>query len=477
MTAAQFAGATFQSGSGSSDRLWVRAYDGMKWSDWTSFNVNAAVDHAPVVSATNFTASRAQVAATSLFSVSDADDDTITAYQFWDSVPASGHWVVDGAAEPAGQAIDVTPAQLASATFQSATGATDHLWVRANDGSEWSAWQDFYVTTPPDHPPVITAPNYTVAHNQFVAATDLFSATDPDGDPITAYQFMDSTDALTSGYWIVDRLRSAGQVIDVTPAQLATASFLVGSTSDQLMVRASDGVAWSDWKSFTLTVANDNAPIVAATDYTATQNQSIAAASLFSATDPDNDAITEYQLRDLNTDPGSGSWIVDGVAQPAGQTINVTPAQLSTATFLAGSGADQLMVRASDGVVWSDWKDFYVNQASEHPPVVSGDDVTLALGANPSVPSLFHATDADGDAIQKYEFIQTGGSRYNFFSLNVPGSNTYPAFGEYYFVDASYFNQDFRFMTVDSGSTSQLKLRAYDGTLWSDWHTITVTTT
>jgi len=49
-------------------------------------------------------------------------------------------------------------------------------------------------------------------------------------------------------------------------------------------------------------------------------------------------------------------------------------------------------------------------------------------------------------------------------------------FGQHYFVDAAWFNRDFQFMTVDPGSTSQLKLRAYDGTLWSGWHTITVTT-
>ena len=74
-------------------------------------------------------------------------------------------------------------------------------------------------------------------------------------------------------------------------------------------------------------------------------------------------------------------------------------------------------------------------------------------------------SDADGDAIQKYEFVQTAGPSNN-FSLNVPGSNTYPVFGEYYFVDAAWFNQDFRFNILDTAAgTSQIRLRAYDGTL------------
>ena len=83
----------------------------------------------PIVVAPNYTATHKQnVGATSLFSVSDADNDTITAYQFWDSTadPASGHWVVGGAAQTAGHAIDVTVAQIASATFQSGSGP-DHL--------------------------------------------------------------------------------------------------------------------------------------------------------------------------------------------------------------------------------------------------------------------------------------------------------------------------------------------------------------
>ena len=44
VTAAQLAGTTFQSGSGSDD-LWVRANDGIAWGAWKEFHVNAPVDH------------------------------------------------------------------------------------------------------------------------------------------------------------------------------------------------------------------------------------------------------------------------------------------------------------------------------------------------------------------------------------------------------------------------------------------------
>ena len=63
------------------------------------FHVNAPINHAPVATASDFAATHNQnIAASSLFTVTDADSDSITNYQFWDSTtdPASGHWVVGG---------------------------------------------------------------------------------------------------------------------------------------------------------------------------------------------------------------------------------------------------------------------------------------------------------------------------------------------------------------------------------------------
>jgi hypothetical protein len=78
--------------------------------------------------------------------VTDAQHNPITAYQLWDSTvdPASGHWVVNGVAQAANVAIDVSAGQLPSTTFQSGSGSSD-LWVRANDGIVWSTWTEFHV--------------------------------------------------------------------------------------------------------------------------------------------------------------------------------------------------------------------------------------------------------------------------------------------------------------------------------------------
>jgi len=121
--------------------------DGMMWSDWKPFHVNAPVDRAPVVTASNVIAAPHQtVAASSFFAVTDPDGDPITSYQLWDSSSdaASGHWTLNGIAQGANTAIHITAAQLADAAFQAATVPAD-LWVRASDGTEWSAWQEFHL--------------------------------------------------------------------------------------------------------------------------------------------------------------------------------------------------------------------------------------------------------------------------------------------------------------------------------------------
>jgi hypothetical protein len=471
VTAGQLASTFFQSVSGS-DQLWVRVSDGVLWSDWESFNVNAPVDHTPTVTAPNYTASHNQnIVASSLFSVSDLDNDAIAAYQFWDSTsdPNSGYWVVGGVAQPSGQAISVTPSQLASATFQSASG-TDQLWVRANDGLLWGAWKSFTVIGPPEHPPTVTAPGYNATHDLDIAATSLFSATDPESDTITAYQVWDSTADASSGYWIVGGVaQQAGRAINITPSQLSGASFQSGSGTDQLWVRASDGVLWSDWKSFNVTAPVDHAPVVipVAADYAATHNQNIAATSLFSVSDADSDTIAAYQFWDSL--PANGHWVVGGVAQPAGQAIDVTPAQLASATFQSGSGSsDHLWVRAFDGMEWGAWQDFYVTAALDHAPVV------IATSFMPThdqfaATSLFSVSDADNDTITAYQFwdsLPAGGHW-------IVGGAAQPAGQAIDVTPAQLGSATFQ---GGSGTTDHLWIRANDGSEWGAWQGFFVTT-
>lgn len=419
---------------------------------------------APTASASNATAVHKQsFAASALFTVSDAQNDNIVKYQFWDSTsdPASGHWVVNGAAQAANQAIDVSVAQLVGTTFQSGSGA-DQLYVRASDGMMWGAWQAFIITAPLNHAPVVTATNVTATHGQStVTASSLIGASDGDGDSITLYGLWDTQG---SGHWSVNGLAQATNAeIDLTPAQLAQTSYVFGSAADTLYVRAFDGIAWGDWKVFTATPFADHAPVVTASDFSATHNQNIAASSLFADSDADGDAITSFQFWDSTADPSSGHFVVGGVTQGANQTIDVTAAQLASTTFQSGSGSDDLWVRANDGTMWSAWKEFHVNAPVDQAPVVTASNFSATPNQSVTASSLFSVSDAEHDNIVQYQFWDsTAGAASGHFSVGGMAQGTNQSID----VTAAQLAGT----TFQGGTISDdLWLRVNDGMQWSQW--------
>ena len=76
------------------------------------------------------------------------------------------------------------------------------------------------------------------------------------------------------------------------------------------------------------------APVVSASTVNLVSGATIAASSLFSVSDPEGSAITQYGL--LDNTPGAGHFVVNGVVEPEGQIFYLTPAQLAETTFVAG---------------------------------------------------------------------------------------------------------------------------------------------
>ena len=139
--------------------MWVRAFDGVLWSDWKTFTVTAPSVLAPkVVVADTTIAKNGSISASDLFHASvPYSSENVTAYQLWDDVsgPNSGYFVVNGVAQTAGQAIDVSVSDLAHTSFQANGTSSDSLWVRAATGNTWSNWVHFTVNAPDAAPVVI----------------------------------------------------------------------------------------------------------------------------------------------------------------------------------------------------------------------------------------------------------------------------------------------------------------------------------
>ena len=109
-------------------------------------------------------------------------------------------------------------------------------------------------------------------------------------------------------------------------------------------LRVMDAIGWDSGTS-----RIDTPPVVTVSNsnITASAGQVFAASSLFTASDPDGDAISQYDFWDLG-DAG-GHFVLNGVIQPTNTDIYVTAAQLAQTTYQSGNGTDTLRVRANDG--------------------------------------------------------------------------------------------------------------------------------
>jgi probable HAF family extracellular repeat protein len=323
--------------------------------DQISYHDIATSDAAPLVTVASLTATHGQsFAASSLFSASDPDGDTITQYAFWDTGTGGGRFLLNGISQPTSQEIDVAATQLAQLSYQSGSAA-DTLWVRVNDGTQWSNWSSaFTVTAPVDTGPALAVSNVLLGKGQStIAASNLFTYSDPFGSAGTEYGFWDA--GAGGGHFLLNgAVQPSNQEIYVAGVQLSQFTYRAGSGADTLWVQANDGTTWGPWSnSFTVSPWTHTPPVVTVSNLTATQGQSFAAYSLFSASDPDGDTISQYAFWDTGT--GGAHFVLNSIAQASNQEIDVTTAQLMQLAYQSGSGADTLWVKANDGTQWSNW--------------------------------------------------------------------------------------------------------------------------
>ena len=190
----------------------------------------------------------------------------------------------------------------------------------------------------------------------------LSNASDLDGDKLTVTGISDAAHgagnvgASLAGTYGHLTLNADGSYSYVADNSSAISSAPTGShLQDSFAYAVSDGNGGT--ATGTLTVTLDRAPVVTASNTGLNAGTSVAASSLFSASDPDGNAITTYAFKDT----GGGHFILDGVAEANNQEIDVTVAQLSQLTYQSvGGSVDAVQVRVSDGTMWSNWTSFTV---------------------------------------------------------------------------------------------------------------------
>jgi Ca2+-binding RTX toxin-like protein len=481
-----FSGTPAQADVGSLE-VRVTATDGGGASAQDVFVLDVAnVNDAPSVTASNRTVLLGQSAdAASLFSVADEDGEAMAGYEFWDSTEGAGRFEVGGVAQGVNVTIAVTAAELAQTRFVAASEpAQDQVWVRANDGTAWSDWKSWTMNSWP-HPtnasPVITAANAAVLRNQAVDAATLFSVLDGDGDAITQYEFWDDIDNANEGggFFSLDGVSQDDNPIPVSAAQLAGLQYVGGASpgTEQVWVRANDGLAWGAWKAWSMTTAlhvpNAAPEVTTSATQTVTLGAAVDAGSLFSVADADGDPVARYEFWDSTA--GAGRFEVAGVAQGVNTAIGVDAADLADVRFVgaAQAGSDTLWVRASDGQNFGDWKSWTMN-SWPHPtnaaPVADAANATVITHQAVAAGTLFSVADADGDAIAAYEFWDdaNGGG---YFSVGGVQQGAAQAISV-----AAADLAGTQYTGGGSGGTERVWVRANDGLAWGAWKSWNMTT-
>ena len=362
--------------SASVDQIWLRAFDGTDWSSWTSAEVttSATSNSVPIIAAANQSvAAGATVSITDVFTVSDAEGNAITAYEVYDgtATASSGAITLNGTAQTAGNVISFTDPSTIAFAGGSISG-TDTIWMRAFDGTGWSAWTSAVLTTTGSTTTDDVGSTTSTAGSINLGGTvngSLEVAGDADWYGVT----------LAAGTEYTIDLKGApsgvGTLADPRLYVYDAAGALVGGNDDggtglesQLAFTPSttqtyylaarhfdDSVAGTYELSITGGSSVNVAPTVTGLAPTLNTSGSAQISELFTVVDANGDAITQYQLWDNGSASSSGYFAINGVKQSALTTLTVT--DISTVSYVGGtaSGSETIWLRATDGTAYSDW--------------------------------------------------------------------------------------------------------------------------
>jgi hypothetical protein len=363
-TFSSLSGLTFtSSGATGNARLWVEAYADNQWSNWAYVDMNDTGYPAPTVS---LQVSQEQTAApnqsfalSSLFSANEASGDPITQYQVY----VGSLNTLSGGLSDNGSAVQPfqynTFSSLSGLSFTAGDSAGNaRIWVQAYADSQWSNWT--YVDLNDAGPEVTLTglQEQTIRPAASFSVASLFSLDNPGNLPVTEYQIYEGSTSTTGGVIINSSDFAQPTFQYYTVSSLSNLTFLSGGDtgSMRIWVQADVGGQWTNWNYVDLNMPGPpQTTLKVSQEDPVGPNQTISLASLFSATEPTGDAITQYQIYEGSPGTPVGSVSNGGTVEPAFQYYTV--ASLSSLTYNTSAvlGTTRIWVQAMSDAYYGNW--------------------------------------------------------------------------------------------------------------------------
>lgn len=252
--------------NGQTEKFFVQAYDGEKWSRIASNTVTTKVNrYRPVVSVLDRELkTQSVVNVGNLFSWSDRDGNTMKKYAFFDTgiLADGGFFDVNGVRQNSRQwfTVNARDIERGLVRYHSAQVVdSERIRVKAWDGKYWSKVKSFRVDS--IQTPDVETPELVQVINDstHVDVTNWINQTD-NGPQITKWQFFDATtekdpfgNEFTGSLTYQGNVLEAQRIREFTTAQLADVSFLSGVADrgiehDEIYIRGYNGSQWSTWQ-------------------------------------------------------------------------------------------------------------------------------------------------------------------------------------------------------------------------------------
>jgi hypothetical protein len=424
VSATDLAKLTYQGASSFAvDALTAAAYDGDSWGS-VALPVTTIDGAPPQVSAL---AASVEVDSTvplsSLFAAVSHSGLPITEYEIIN--PNGGGKLVLGGALNSASAQDqaqqgmaiVSAADFSKLSYVGADApGTEKLTIAAFDGQSWGSAQ-FALASVRTAPPVVAAQKTFVDSGQPSSLASLFSVSGPNGSAAAYYIFQDPEHQIVlngaTNLW--GPQESAGYYW-ISAADIGKVNYLAYSAGVyHFSVIVNDGFNFSQWSNETVVVGKDQLtlpPVVSAAVTSVAIGQDLALGSLFTVSDPIDNAITQYRVRDPS---GGGSIELNGVTDLASASehaqgiVVFAAADLPRVQYEGGSGTDteSLTISAYDGLNWGA-ADIAVSTAIL-PPVVKPGASAIEFDHSVSLGSLFSVSTSSGNAVSQIKVQDPSG--------------------------------------------------------------------